>query len=232
MDTELNILIVEDEIFASKYLLEILKSLGFCNIYEVTNSDDALSIVKNKRVDLVFMDINIEGAIDGIECSNILNNEYFIPVIFTTAYGDSQTIKEASTTNLYGYLVKPFEAHDVEAVLRVTLKMIRINIEENLIIKNKCIIDFGENQLFDVSKETLFINNTPINLTKKELDVLKVFCLNINQNISYEVLKQKVWNNEDISNSTIRDTISRLKKKVSTLNIENIINFGYILKIV
>ncbi|MGJ0494266.1 helix-turn-helix domain-containing protein [Aliarcobacter cryaerophilus] len=60
-------------------------------------------------------------------------------------------------------------------------------------------------------------------LTKKELEVLDILCKNINKNISYEYLK-------DISDSTVRDVVSRLKKKLDNINIENISNFGYVLK--
>jgi DNA-binding response OmpR family regulator len=67
-------------------------------------------------------------------------------------------------------------------------------------------------------------------LTKKELEVLDILCKNINKNISYEYLKDIVWINKDISDSTVRDVVSRLKKKLDDINIENISNFGYVLK--
>ncbi|MFY9105318.1 helix-turn-helix domain-containing protein [Aliarcobacter cryaerophilus] len=67
-------------------------------------------------------------------------------------------------------------------------------------------------------------------LTKKELEVLDILCKNINKNISYEYLKDIVWINQDISDSTVRDVVSRLKKKLDDINIENISNFGYVLK--
>lgn len=60
-------------------------------------------------------------------------------------------------------------------------------------------------------------------LTKKELEVLDILCKNINKNISYEYLK-------DISDSTVQNVVSRLKKKLDDINIENISNFGYVLK--
>lgn len=58
-------------------------------------------------------------------------------------------------------------------------------------------------------------------LTKKELEVLDILCKNINKNISYEYLKDIVWINKDISDSTVRDVVSRLKKKLDNINIEN-----------
>jgi DNA-binding response OmpR family regulator len=55
-------------------------------------------------------------------------------------------------------------------------------------------------------------------------------CQNINQNISYDYLKESIWAQKDISDSTLRDTISRLKKKIPHITIENIVNYGYVLK--
>ncbi|HRM78104.1 MAG TPA: helix-turn-helix domain-containing protein, partial [Aliarcobacter cryaerophilus] len=73
-------------------------------------------------------------------------------------------------------------------------------------------------------------NNCVVALTKKELEVLDILCKNINKNISYEYLKDIVWINKNISDSTVRDVVSRLKKKLDDINIENISNFGYVLK--
>ena len=67
-------------------------------------------------------------------------------------------------------------------------------------------------------------------LTKKELEVLDILCKNINKNISYEYLKDIVWINKDIPDSTVQNVVSRLKKKLDNINIENISNFGYVLK--
>ena len=58
-------------------------------------------------------------------------------------------------------------------------------------------------------------------LTKKELEVLDILCKNINKNISYEYLKDIVWINKDISDSTVQNVVSRLKKKLDNINIEN-----------
>ena len=227
----INILIVEDEIFASIYISSILKSLGFSNIDVSRNANDAINVIFSKHIELVFMDINIEGDIDGIGCAKILNQKYFIPIIFTTAYGDSKTIDEANQSNIYGYLVKPFESHDLEAVLKIALKMIGLQQNNQEKPLNEHLVSLGKEQTYDLLNETFFLNNNPIHLTKKELSVLNLFCNNINQNISYDTLCSKVWDDKEISNSTIRDTIARLKKKLPKLNIDNIAGFGYILKI-
>ena len=55
-------------------------------------------------------------------------------------------------------------------------------------------------------------------LTKKELEVLDILCKNINKNISYEYLKDIVWINKNISDSTVQNVVSRLKKKLDDIN--------------
>lgn len=228
----LNILIVEDEVISTHYLLAILESFGIEHIYDATNMEDAVEIVKNNHIDIAFMDINIQGSTDGIITAKIINRFYTIPIIFTTAYTDSHTIQEATETNSFGYIIKPFQEKEVEVSLAITLK--RIQTLQNSINPRDTneleIINFSSQEKYNLTNKTFYVNNKPIPLTKIELDVLYIFCQNLNRNITYNTLKEKVWNNKDIAYSTIRDTISRLKKKIPTLNIENIVNYGYILK--
>lgn len=226
------ILVVEDEIFASKYLLEILRSLGFKDISEATNAKDALKIVQSKKIDLVFMDINIQGPKDGMQCAQILNKEYFIPVVYSTAYGDQETLDEAMQSNAYGYLIKPFEQEDVQAVLSIVKRLLVSHAQlENKEEKTSLDEDLslGDRLTYNFEHKTLQRANKSIVLTAKELDVLDLFCKNKNQNISYELLKSGAWDDTNISNSTVRDTVSRLKKKVPELPIKNIMNYGYVL---
>ena len=117
-----NILIVEDEYINSEYLRHVLIKLGFETIYCVTNAHDALELVLKNSIDFAFMDINIDGAIDGIMCAKLLNQKYNLPIIYTTAYSDSTTISEASDTNIYGYLIKPFDTKDIEVICKIVLK--------------------------------------------------------------------------------------------------------------
>jgi DNA-binding response OmpR family regulator len=228
---DLHILVVEDEAIASVYLSKIMQSLGVVYIYDASSFDEALKIVQTYPIDLIFMDININGSIDGIQSAKLLNQEYLLPIIYTTAYGDSQTIKEASETNIIGFLIKPFQPNEVEAILTIALKQISLQKQyRHRSIKQINIVELGHEQKYNLLTQTFYIHNIPINLTKKENDILYMLCKNLNQNISYDILRESIWENKDISHSTIRDTMSRLKKKAPDLNLETVINFGYILK--
>ena len=229
-----SILIVEDEFIATEYLYQILDSFGVETIFKAKNSNEALDIVNKNHIDLIFMDINIQGGVDGIKCSSLLNEKYFIPIIFATAYSDTRTINEANDENIFGYLIKPFQISDVEATLSVAIsninrikKLKEQKEDEEMDIKE---IDLSEKYIYYFDSKTLTFKNSPVSLTKKELEVFHILCKNINKNISYEYLKDIVWINKNISDSTVRDVVSRLKKKLDNINIENISNFGYVLK--
>lgn len=232
-NTNINILLVEDEIISTEYLKNILYSLEFENIFTAENFEEALEEIKKQEIELIFMDININGSIDGINCAKILNKHYFLPIIFTTAYCDKETMIEAVNTNCFGYIVKPFSVNEVQSALLLTLskiKELKSSIKKETNNLEHSVVSLGFGQKFDFENKTFYINNIAVNLTKNESNLLYAFCKNINQNFSYETMKEEVWANKDISDSTIRDTVSRLKRKVPNLNIENIVNVGYILK--
>lgn len=225
------ILIVEDEAIASHYLNQLLLSLGDHTIFKATNARDAFGLMDSVKFDFAFLDINIDGVIDGIECAKIMNEKYFLPIIFTTAYNDTQTMQEASMTNMFGYLMKPFEQKDVEAALHIALNRIRMTTTpKEQIYNEKEEIQLGENQRFSFKSQTFFIKDQPINLTKKEIAVLCILAININQNISFEIIKECVWENKEISNATIRDTIRRIRVKSPELKIQSVAGFGYSLR--
>jgi DNA-binding response OmpR family regulator len=229
---EYTILIVEDEFIAMEYLSQILLSFRAKDIYKAKNADEALEIVRANSIDLAFMDINIEGSIDGIECASLLNRDYFVPITFTSAYGDTNTLNEAKDENVFGYLIKPFQPNDVEASLLIAISIInrikKFSLSEKQNIMQ--VVDLSKDYLYHIDSKTLTLHNNPIDLTKKELEFLDILCSNLNQNVSYNHLKESIWPQKEISDSTVRDVVSRLKKKIPHIYIENISNYGYILK--
>lgn len=229
---ELSVLIVEDKLIATQYLSDILhclKSFNIQTIHTATNSQEAQKIVQNHAVDIVFMDINLEGAEDGIMCAKNINASHSVPVIYTTAYKDSQTMQEASESNIYGFLTKPFKPSDVEAALVVSFKMIQLQIPQEKKAEAKSSITL-KNYTYDAKSKLLLKEKSIISLTHKELELIETFFNNINQILSYDTLREKVWKKSAVSDSTIRDAISRLKRKTVGLELENMSKLGYILK--
>jgi len=224
-----NILIVEDDFVNAQFMIKAINKLGHKVVGRVKRADDALQVVDQKEVHIIFMDINIEGSIDGIACAQMINEKHRIPIIYTTAFADSQTIAEATQTNLFGYLIKPFDYPDVEASLNLTIKQ---NYTQNSKIseKPKEYITLSKSYHYYPKSKTLFKQDESITLTAKERDIFHHLATNLNQNTTNEFLASYVWNNESIASSTIRNTIKRLRTKVPELSIETISGVGYMLK--
>ncbi len=225
MKGNLNILIIEDEYINAQLIEQSVKNLGHKVIAITSNVQDSYDIVKKSCIDLIFMDINLEGLVDGISCAKELNEHKNIPIIYTTAYSDTATIKEANQTNIYGYLIKPFDDRDIEATLNVAITSIEKNRKElgNIIDLKNCYIYSMDTKLFTINDEV-------IPLTKKEKELLEFLIKNSNSVISYDLFRQIVWNNKIVADSTIREIILRLRKKAPLLHIENIVGLGYIFK--
>lgn len=230
-----NILIVEDEFINAQFIEKAVIKLGHNVIDTVETGHEALEVMEEENVHVVFMDINLEGSMDGIECAKIMNQKKSIPIIYTTAFSDSQTINEATDTNLFGYLIKPYDYHDIEAVLNLTIKQNYIKKQTTTTTTTKDITTLPFSKINDMYKyytdtKTLLKDGTPIKLSKKESDIFHLLINNLNQTVTTESLIEYVWNNKVISSSTIRDTILRLRKKVPDLTIRTVSGLGYSLK--
>jgi CheY-like chemotaxis protein len=86
-------LVVEDETLVAWHLEAVLQDLGFevCDI--VSTGRDAIRQVSALQPTLVFMDINLNGDMDGIEAAKEIRERSDVPIIFVTAYGNDKAIE-------------------------------------------------------------------------------------------------------------------------------------------
>jgi signal transduction histidine kinase len=120
-ETIINILIVEDELLIAKNLSQKLEKLGYKIADIVSSGADAIQRAQELKPDLILMDIVIKGEIDGIETAAIINQKFDIPIIYTTAYADDETLQRAENTGSYGYLLKPFKERELHATIKIAL---------------------------------------------------------------------------------------------------------------
>ena len=118
---DVNVLIVEDEPLYSIVLEIELKDLGCIIAGVATNGDDAIKVLKEKTVDIILLDIVIEGDKDGIDIGNFIKENLDIPFIFTSSMTSQEVIDRAKTTKPSGYLVKPFDTEDLIISMQVAL---------------------------------------------------------------------------------------------------------------
>ncbi|MBW4481815.1 MAG: EAL domain-containing protein [Tildeniella torsiva UHER 1998/13D] len=109
------ILVVEDEVVIAMDLQATLIDLGHQVPEIITSGEAAVQKALELHPDLVLMDIHLSGAVDGIAAAAAINEALDIPVIYLTAYADEDTLKRASLTAPFGYILKPFEARELRA---------------------------------------------------------------------------------------------------------------------
>lgn len=119
--TPTRILVVEDERIVALDLQHTLESFGHEVVATSPSGELAIEMAKTLRPDLILMDINLEGEIDGTEAAEIIQADTPVPIVFLTAYTESGTLARAEKSAPYGYLVKPVETRALQATLRMAL---------------------------------------------------------------------------------------------------------------
>jgi len=127
MTKKAKILVVEDESVVALNIENRLSYLGYEISAVVTTGEEAIAEAAKRQPDLVLMDIQLTGEIDGIEAAELICDRCNIPVIYLTAYGDEETLQRAKITEPYSYIIKPFEAIDLGSAIEISLYKHRID---------------------------------------------------------------------------------------------------------
>lgn len=77
--------------------------------------------MKASKPDLVLMDIQLQGDMDGIMTAEKVLKEFDVPVVFLTAHSDNDTIRKAMDIVPYGYLLKPVAIQELMVTIQVAL---------------------------------------------------------------------------------------------------------------
>lgn len=107
--TSKKVIIVEDDFIIQMFLEELLLR-NECDIVGIASEgDEALEMISNNSVDLIFMDIGIDGNKDGIEVASIVNDSCKTPIVFLTGNSDKATLGRANATNPIHIIHKPMD---------------------------------------------------------------------------------------------------------------------------
>ena len=132
-----NILIIEDETILSLHIEKVLKKLKVNIVGVARNSKDALALSKENKIDIIISDINIDGDLDGIETSKIIQYKHGSQIIFLTGFQDEETIMKASEVEFIGYLLKPFREEQLIVLINIIIQKYHFNNDDKLIKINE-----------------------------------------------------------------------------------------------
>ncbi len=151
-EKKIKILIVEDEVLVAQDIIQRLTTMDYEVIGFAMTANSAIELIEeNPTIDLLLIDIMIQGNKDGIELAGIIRRKYEIPFIFLTSNTHKQTVKRAHLTQPHAYILKPF--NDRQMSIAIDLALLNFS-------KKNTNLDFNSSQnLKQYNNKVLHIKN-------------------------------------------------------------------------
>lgn len=124
MDEKIKLLIVEDEMVIAANISLQLTEMGYEVTGIVPRGEEALVHVRDNPPDIILLDINLKGELDGIETAREMQKMQNIPVIYLTANVDDAHFNRARDTHPFGFIAKPFKKLDLQRAIELTVSQI------------------------------------------------------------------------------------------------------------
>lgn len=150
------ILIAEDDFVVAKNLSIILEDKGYEILGTCESGEELLQFLSRQLPDLVIMDINLAGLLDGVEATALVKNKTNIPVLYLTSDRDPATLERAKLTNPDGYLIKPFDDDELIFSIEIALHRHHLsagNTKESTVVSDSHLYVKVKNRLTKVKFE-------------------------------------------------------------------------------
>lgn len=213
----MKILIAEDDATIREGICAYLSEFNYGTI-EARDGREALSKFESNKIDLVILDIQIP-FINGLDVLRKIREKSNLPVLILTAFSDEEFKITAFSNLADGYIEKPFSLPVLKARIEA---LITKNYEKFEVFRYK---DLEVN----FSNFSAKINNSEIEISAKEIEVLKYLLLNEGRALTRNQILENVWKeSENIPFDRVIDVyIKDLRKKFGLDCIKTIRNIGY-----
>lgn len=220
--SKVKVLLAEDEASLGMIVKESLETRDFL-VFLAEDGEQAVEIYKKKQPDILVLDVMMPKK-DGFSVAEDIRKENKrIPIIFLTAKSQTSDVLEGFHKGGNDYLKKPFSIE--ELIVRIKALLDRIEIKSNVDH-----ITIGK-YIFNLTKQTLEIDNNIEQLTHREAELLFYLFEKKNEILDRSFILNKLWGNDDFFNARSMDVfISKLRKKLKkdeTIQILNVRGFGY-----
>lgn len=201
----MHILLIEDEIKTAQFLKQGLEEKGF----EVDIAIDGRSgreMFKRDTHDLVITDLVLPGMDGKAICRSIRESGSFVPVLMLTALGTTEDVVSGLESGADDYLIKPFAFEELVARVRSLIRRHRKPVDPVLMVADL---------IFDTESRKVSRAGIPLNLTPKEMELLRFFLQNRNKVLSKSELARNVWKIDfETGTNMVEVYVNYLRKKI------------------
>ena len=224
--SQAHLLLVEDDPSLGQMLHDYLTLKEF-RVTWVKDADGARKAVREENLDLCLLDVSLPGD-DGFTLSGSIKKiRPALPFVFLTARSMKPDVLKGFQHGADDYITKPVDEEELVARLEAILRRTEIRRE------TRKEMTIGQ-LVFHPDKQELIAGGERISLTKKETQLLNLFCLQPGELIQTDQILRELWGRNDFFNRRSMDVfISRLRKKLSAdpgVSIENVHGKGFILR--
>lgn len=223
------VLIVDDE-KDMRNLVELMLSKFSMKTRAVESGNDAYYEIANGGIDLVLLDVMMDGEDGFTVCKNIRNISN-VPIIFLTARDANDDKVKGLTLGGDDYMVKPFTV--TELVARINAVLRRTVVTNDIQNGQHTYLECGSIKVDEISRK-VFVDGEAVPLTLKEFELLYLFIKNPNLVYSREQLLEKIWDinyaggtrTVDTHIKTLRLKLAKKSKEASE-QIQTVWGVGY-----
>lgn len=221
------ILVVDDEPSIVELIRVNLEDAGY-EVMVALDGDEALSIFREQRFDLVVLDLMLPGK-DGLEVCRQIRRESLVPIIMLTAKANEIDRVLGLEMGADDYVTKPFSPRELVARIKAVFR----RMPEQEVSEYQ--IRFGR-LLVDLQRRTVEIGGERLQLTPREFDLLHLFLRFPGRVFQREYLLDQLWGFDYVGGSRTVDVhIRRLRSKLLAYPqyadaIETVHGVGYRLK--
>ena len=205
------ILVVDDEPMVREVLTQYLAADGF-DVVEAGDGDAAVAAVTEHSPDLVLLDLMLPKR-NGLDVLAFIRGTSQLPVILLTARGEESDRVRGLEAGADDYVAKPFSAREVVARVRSVLR----RATDTGSATPDMITEFGDITV-DPSRWVVSKGGEPVELPRKEFELLNCFLAHPGEALTREDLLQKVWSSstdwQDPSTVTVH--VRRLRGRLET----------------
>lgn len=204
------ILIVDDEVSIVQMLTTILKKEQFTYIDSAHNAEDALARSRDKRYDLILLDVMLPDR-SGFEICPLIRETTEAPIFFLTARTTDLDKLSGFALGADDYITKPF--NPLEVVARIKAHLRRKTVPPSMKPKIKT-YQFG-GLIVNTSSGEVTVKGRKVELPAQVYQLLIFFCKHPNQLFSKNQLYEQVWGEEFLGeDNTVMVHIRKLREKI------------------